>query len=141
MTVPGPPRGRRRRFTARSSDLRGRVEAMREAERVGGVGATAGALLRLLRDVILLVRDLVTDPRVPQRAKWTPAGLALAYIASPIDLVPDVIPVLGRLDDLLVLTWAFRRLLRDAGYEVTYELWRGTDEGLAIVLELAGAHE
>jgi uncharacterized membrane protein YkvA (DUF1232 family) len=117
------------------------MEAMREAERATGVGATAGALLRLLRDVILLYRDLVTDPRVPKRAKWTPAGLALAYIASPIDLVPDVIPIVGQLDDLLVLTWAFRRFLRDAGYEVTYELWRGTDEGLAIVLELAGVHE
>jgi uncharacterized membrane protein YkvA (DUF1232 family) len=98
-------------------------------------------MLRLGRDVILLLTDLAADPRVKRGRRFTPAGLAIAYLASPIDLVPDWIPVLGQLDDLLVVLWATRRLLSDAGYDVIYELWRGSDEGLATVLALAGASE
>ena len=60
MRVPGPPRGRRRRTPG---DLFQRVEAMRAAE-AGGVSAEA--LLTFLGDVILLVKDLALDPRVPE---------------------------------------------------------------------------
>lgn len=42
------------------------------------------------------------DPRVPKRAKWL-AAAAIAYLASPIDLIPDFIPVLGQLDDLVIV--------------------------------------
>ncbi|HET9354952.1 MAG TPA: YkvA family protein, partial [Sphingomicrobium sp.] len=43
-----------------------------------------------------------SDPRVPRRAKWL-AGAAVAYALSPIDLIPDFIPVVGHLDDLLIV--------------------------------------
>jgi len=42
------------------------------------------------------------DERVPKRAKWL-LGLALAYLASPIDLIPDFIPILGYLDDVVIV--------------------------------------
>jgi uncharacterized membrane protein YkvA (DUF1232 family) len=94
----------------------------------------------LLSDVILLLKDLALDPRVPWRDKVL-AGFAAAYLVSPIDLVPDFIPGLGQADDLVVAVWAFRRLLTAAGYDVIYELWRGSDEGLALVLTLAGVQD
>ncbi len=98
-------------------------------------------MLCLGQDVILLLRDLAKDPRVVTGNRLSPAGFALAYLASPIDLVPDWIPVLGQLDDLLVVGWVVRRLLVSAGYDVIYELWRGSDEGLATLLAFAGVQE
>jgi uncharacterized membrane protein YkvA (DUF1232 family) len=134
--VPGPPRGRRHRLAA--GDVLRRVQAARDAEEASGLGV--GALLRVAWDVILLLKDLAADPRVPRSAKVF-AGLAVAYLLSPIDLVPDFIPGLGQADDLGVAVLAVRRLLHEAGFAVIYELWRGSDEGLALVLTLAGVEE
>lgn len=129
--VPGPPRGRRRVVRG---DLRARVAAARAAEEQ--VGGPAG-LLRLLGEVILLLKDLSSDPRVPRRATWLGIA-ALGYLASPVDLVPDWLPVVGQVDDLIVTAYALRRMLAAAGYEVIYDRWRGSDEGLALLLTVAG---
>jgi len=70
-------------------------------------------LLRLpVRQKALLVWRVLRDDRVPLGAKLVFPGLA-AYLATPIDLVPDFIPVLGQLDDILVAggaLWLFARL-------------------------------
>lgn len=134
--VPGPPHGRRRRVA--TGEALQRVQSAREAESANGLERLT--LLRDAWDVILLLKDLAVDPRVPLRAKLL-AGFAAAYLASPVDLVPDFVPVIGQLDDLGVVMVAVRRLLRQAGFAVIYELWRGSDEGLALVLTLAGVEE
>ena len=134
MSVPGPPRGRRRDTLG---DALRRVQAMRDAEKEGNA---ALSLLRVLGDVVLLLKDLATDPRVPRGDKII-AGLAAAYLVTPVDLVPDWIPLFGQADDLTVVMLALRRLLQGAGYDVIYEVWRGTDEGLALVLTLAGVEK
>jgi len=95
------------------------------------------AALAFLKDVALLLKDCAVDARVPRTDKWLLAGVA-AYLLSPIDLIPDLIPVLGQVDDLGVTIWALRRLLRAAGHEIITELWRGTDDGLLLVLNAAG---
>jgi uncharacterized membrane protein YkvA (DUF1232 family) len=136
MRVPGPPRGRRKRLEV--GDVLRRVQQAREAEKASGLGA--GALLQVAWDAILLLKDLTVDPRVPLRAKLL-AGLAVAYLVSPFDLVPDFVPVLGHADDLGLAVLAVCWLLREAGFTVIYELWRGSDEGLALVLTLAGVEE
>ncbi len=62
---------------------------------------------------LLLMKRISQDPRLPKRVKFIP-GLIAAYLLSPIDLVPDFIPVLGYLDDLVVagfLLWLFFRLV------------------------------
>lgn len=112
---------------------------MREAES-SRRAPSASALLRFGGDVILLVRDLMLDPRVARADKLV-AGLGFAYVLSPVDLLPDAIVFLGQLDDLSVAVFTLRRLLARAGYEVVYELWRGSDEGLALVLALAGVQD
>ena len=131
-----PPSGRRRHVVG---DVLARVEAMRARETAAGrtPAQMAGDLLGLARDVILLLKDLAVDPRVPRREKVL-AALAVAYLVSPLDLIPDIIPVIGQADDLGVAVLAVGRLLRVAGYDVIYEKWRGTDEGLALLLTLAG---
>ena len=66
--------------------------------------------MRLKRDVLALWLA-AHDPRVSWYAKAM-AGAVAAYALSPIDLIPDVIPVLGYLDDLLILPWAIWLSLR-----------------------------
>lgn len=134
MDVPGPPRGRRRESLG--SALR-RVQVMRDAETNG---SAAAALLRLAADVVLLLKDLAADPRVPRGDKVV-ATLVAGYLVFPVDVIPDWLPIVGQLDDLAMLLMAVRRLLAGAGYDVIYELWRGTDEGLALILTLAGVEE
>ena len=132
--VPGPPRGRRRESLGEAWR---RVQGMRDAE-TGGNAITA--VLRIIGDVVLLLKDLASDPRVPRADKMV-AGLAAAYLVSPVDIVPDWLPGIGQADDIAIIMLALRRLLSGAGYDVIYELWRGTDEGLALVLTLAGVQE
>ena len=83
----------------------------------------------------MLLTRLVRDERVPRRAKW-PLLLLLPYLASPIDLIPDVIPVLGQLDDAAFVALALRRVVRLAGPGVVTELWPGSERGLRFVLAL-----
>jgi len=74
--------------------------------------AWAGALKREVAALYLATRD----PRTPAAARWL-ALAVIAYALSPIDLIPDVIPVLGYLDDLLLLPlglWLCLRLIPDA---------------------------
>ena len=56
----------------------------------------------LLKREVSVLKLACADPRVPRRAKWL-AGAAIAYLASPIDLIPDFIPGFGQLDDLVVV--------------------------------------
>ena len=86
-------------------------------------------------DCAVLFKRLLRDPRVPRRAKVALA-LAVPYLASPIDLIPDFIPVLGQLDDALLVAAVFGYVARTAGRDVVAELWPGSDRGLRIVLAL-----
>ena len=90
-----------------------------------------------MRDLGRLLVAISRDERVPRRAKAV-AGAAAAYVASPLDVVPSGIPVIGWLDDVVVVTAALRYLLNRTGYEVIHELWPGTDDGFALVLFLGG---
>ena len=76
----------------------------------------AGAALRLLPDVLRMLRSLVADPATPRRERWLLIGL-FAWLASPIDLLPEFLPGIGPLDDIvvaaIVLRWVAKRLGRD----------------------------
>ena len=92
--------------------------------------------VRLLPDLLRLFRRLAADRTLPLavRARLV---LLIAYLASPIDLIPDVIPVIGYLDDALVVL-ALRSVARRAGPERLRAQWPGTDAGFAAVARLAG---
>jgi uncharacterized membrane protein YkvA (DUF1232 family) len=87
-------------------------------------------------DCAVLFKRLLQDPRVPRRAKAALA-LAIPYLAMPFDLVPDFIPVLGQLDDALLVMAVFGYVARSAGRDVVTEHWPGSDAGLRVVLALA----
>lgn len=100
---------------------------------VAGRRVDAAALARFVPDCAVLVRRLVGDARVPRRNRLALAAL-LVYLVSPIDLVPDFVPVAGHLDDALVVVLVFRWLLRSTGPELVREHWPGPPESLAVVL-------
>jgi uncharacterized membrane protein YkvA (DUF1232 family) len=77
-----------------------------------------------------LLGGLLTDKRVSALDKLLVAG-AIAYIAMPIDLIPDFIPFLGEVDDLYLLLFALQRLISNAGRNVLYAHWTGATEDLA----------
>lgn len=64
--------------------------------------------------------------------------LLVAYLALPIDLVPDFIPVLGYADDAIVVALVLRSVVRGAGPQALERHWPGTQDGLAAVRRLAG---
>jgi uncharacterized membrane protein YkvA (DUF1232 family) len=87
-------------------------------------------------DCAVLFKRLLGDPRVPRRAKVVLA-LTLPYLASPIDLIPDFVPVLGQLDDALVVALVAAYVVRAAGRDVVEELWPGTPAGLRALTAVA----
>jgi len=93
--------------------------------------------LRLLPDVLRLVRRLAADPSLPRGVRIR-LGLLLAYLALPIDLVPDVIPVLGYADDAIIVTAVLRGVVRRAGLDAVRQNWPGTDDGFAVLCRLTG---
>lgn len=93
--------------------------------------------LRLLPDVVRLVKRLAADPGLPRGVRIR-LGLLLAYLAMPFDLVPDFIPVVGYADDAVIVAIALRSVTRRAGPAAIDKHWPGTPEGLAAIRRLAG---
>lgn len=101
-----------------------------------GRNEEARALARLVPDCAVLVARLLRDPRV-HRGRKALLLLLVAYLALPFDLVPDVIPVAGQLDDAIIVALALRGLLRSGGEPLVRELWPGPEQTLDLVLRLA----
>jgi uncharacterized membrane protein YkvA (DUF1232 family) len=93
--------------------------------------------LRLLPDVLRLVRRLAGDGDLPRGVRVR-LGLLLAYLALPLDLVPDFIPVLGYADDAIIVTVVLRSVVRRAGLQAVRRHWPGTDDGFAVLARLTG---
>ena len=99
--------------------------------------ASLRGLLRLAPDVARLLKRLAADRTVPLGVRvWL--VVLLVYLVSPIDLIPDFIPLLGYVDDALVVAIALRFATRQAGGAAIERHWPGTPAGLEAVLRLAG---
>ncbi|WP_257570951.1 DUF1232 domain-containing protein [Streptomyces sp. NP160] len=93
--------------------------------------------LRLLPDLLRLVRRLAADRSLPRGVRvllW----LLLGYLALPVDLVPDVLPVIGWADDVIAVVLVLRSVVRRAGPQALERHWPGTPEGLAAVRSVCG---
>jgi uncharacterized membrane protein YkvA (DUF1232 family) len=82
---------------------------------------------------VSMIRTLRRDPRVPKRAKWAIA-IAGLWVLSPIDLIPEFLPVIGPLDDVVVVALALRYAARQVPPEVLIEAWTGDPRVLARLL-------
>jgi uncharacterized membrane protein YkvA (DUF1232 family) len=93
--------------------------------------------LRVLPDVLRLVRRLAVDKTLPRSVRLR-LGLLLAYLAIPIDLIPDFIPVLGYADDAIIVTAVLRGVVHRAGLDAVRAHWPGTDDGFTALTRLTG---
>jgi uncharacterized membrane protein YkvA (DUF1232 family) len=103
---------------------------------VAGRRTDARALAGFIPDCIVLVRRVLADGGVSRWHQLLLAGL-LAYLAVPFDLVPDVIPVAGQLDDAILVALVLRAVLGSAGPGAVRRHWPGPDASLRVVLRLA----
>lgn len=94
-------------------------------------------LVSVVPDLLRLVRDLLTDRAIPRVVRLVLLGL-LAWLVSPIDLVPEFIPVLGPLDDVVVSVLVLRFVERRLGAAELRRRWRGTDATFALLLRVLG---
>ncbi|MGH3877016.1 MAG: YkvA family protein [Actinophytocola sp.] len=99
-------------------------------------GGVLREALRLLPDVLRLVRRLAADKTLPRGVRVRLA-LLLAYLAMPIDLVPDFVPVLGYADDAIIVMATLRGVIRRAGLAAVRAHWPGTDDGFVALTRLA----
>ncbi len=96
----------------------------------------ARELALLIPNLVHLFRGLLGDPRVPLRAKVV-LLVGIVWIASPIDLIPEFIPIAGPLDDAIVAALVLAYVSRAAGRDVVREHWHGDPTVLARLLRLA----
>jgi uncharacterized membrane protein YkvA (DUF1232 family) len=99
--------------------------------------ATLREVLRLVPDVVRLMRRLAADPTLPRGVRWRLSALVV-YLVLPIDLIPDFIPVVGYADDAVIVALALRSVVRVAGVEAIDRHWPGTDQGLLVLKRLSG---
>ena len=113
------------------------VVTMYVAGRHESDSATVADAVRLVPDVVRLIRRLARDPSLPRgvRIRLT---LLIAYLISPIDLIPDFIPVVGYADDVIIVAWALRSVARAAGPEALDRHWSGSADGLRALKRLSG---
>lgn len=94
---------------------------------------TARDLATVLPACLTTTRKLRGDPRVPRRAKFAVAFAGL-WVLSPIDLIPEFLPIIGPLDDVVVVALAFRYAARQVPREVLFEAWPAEERILARLL-------
>ena len=103
---------------------------------LAGRRSDARALATFIPDCLVLFHALVRDRRLPGRRRLLLAGL-IAYLAMPVDLVPDFIPVAGQRDDAIIVALVVRSVLRASGPWLVREHWRGPQRSLDALLRLA----
>lgn len=109
--------------TSEPVPMRSRQEMLKEAILLGP-------------NLIKLLYRLLRDKRVPRQRRLA-MSLVAAYIVSPIDVIPDFVPVLGSVDDVLVLAFAIDYLLQASPPEVVDLHWDGSADGLELIRGIA----
>ena len=92
-------------------------------------------VVRVVPDVLRLVRDLLGDRAVPLGPRLALGGLLL-WLVSPIDLIPEFIPVHGPLDDVVVAVLVLRYVRRRLGHDERRRRWQGSPEGFELLVRL-----
>jgi uncharacterized membrane protein YkvA (DUF1232 family) len=99
---------------------------------------SARELVRVIPDVVRLLRSVITDRTSPLDVRVVLVGL-LVWIVSPIDLIPEFIPGIGPLDDVIVAILALRYTRRRMGIDDLRDRWVGTADGFVLLTRIIGA--
>lgn len=98
---------------------------------------SARELMGTMPDVLRLLRSLISDRSTAPDVRIV-LVLLMVWILSPIDLIPEFIPVLGPLDDVVVTIVAIRYVRRRLGSEELRRRWQGTPDGFALLSRVIG---
>ncbi|WP_186780065.1 YkvA family protein [Streptomyces salinarius] len=98
-------------------------------------GALLTEAVRLLPDLIRLLRRLAADKTLPRGVRIR-LGALMVYLALPIDLIPDFLPVIGYADDAILVTLTLRSVVRRAGIDAVRAHWPGTADGFTALARL-----
>ena len=101
-------------------------------------GVSVRELVGLIPDILRLLRSLIGDRSAPLDVRLVLVGL-VAWILSPIDLIPEFVPVLGPMDDVVVAIVAMRYVRRRVGTDDLRRRWSGSDAGFAMLLTVIGS--
>jgi uncharacterized membrane protein YkvA (DUF1232 family) len=109
---------------------------------LAGRAVEAKQVARLLPDLAALLRGLLHDPGVPRRSKVL-VGLAMVWVVSPIDLLPEFLPIIGPLDDVIVVALVLRHLIKRAAPDgrPRTQAWRYRDARTRVARPPAGWHD
>lgn len=109
-------------------------------KKLGDKGNEVVQYLLLLPDLFMLICRLTVDKRVPVGKKVF-LGAVLTYLISPIDFIPDFIPVIGYTDDLVLAVFALNNLLNDIDQNIILENWSGKDNILDVIQNVIKSSE
>jgi uncharacterized membrane protein YkvA (DUF1232 family) len=98
-------------------------------------GSLLKEALRLLPDLLRLLKRLTTDPTLPVGVRVRVA-LLFVYLALPIDIIPDFVPLLGYADDAIIVILVLRSVCRRVSVEALRAAWPGSDDGFAALQRL-----
>ena len=101
-------------------------------------GVPVREILRVVPDVVRLLRSIISDHSAPLDVRLVIGGLIL-WIISPLDLIPEFIPGLGPLDDVIVAVVALRYIRRRLGIDDLRGRWLGSADGFALVERVIGS--
>ncbi|MCH5138144.1 DUF1232 domain-containing protein [Clostridiaceae bacterium UIB06] len=91
----------------------------------------------ILPDIMALLWRLFRDKRVKVKVKMMVAGV-IAYLASPLDVIPDVVPLVGKIDDVAIAFFALNAILNEVPKEIILQNWQGTENIILITREAVG---
>lgn len=109
-------------------------------EKTGKVGGKVAEYLFLLPDFFVLVTRLAVDKRVPAKQKLLVTGV-IAYLIMPFDLIPDFIPVIGYVDDLVLAVLGLNLILNEVDPKVLRDNWSGEGDVLGQLQKVTAAAE
>ncbi len=100
-------------------------------------GMSLAETVRLVPDLLRLLTRLSKDRSLPAPVRWR-IGILLIYLGSPIDFIPDFIPVVGYADDAILTYVVLRSVLKRTNTDILEQHWTGSAEGLAAMKRLFG---
>jgi uncharacterized membrane protein YkvA (DUF1232 family) len=106
----------------------------------GSIGGKLGEYLFLLPDFFILVCRLALDKRVPGKQKLMAGGI-IAYVIMPLDIIPDFIPVIGHVDDLVLVVMGLNMILNEIDPKVLADNWSGEGEVLEQIQKITATAE
>ena len=120
-------------------DLRAKTQNW-TSKKTGKTGSALAEYLFMLPDFFILLTRLATDKRVPIKKKAVVAGI-IAYMIMPFDLIPDFIPIIGHVDDLVMAVLGLNMVLNDIDEKILLDNWSGEAKLLDILQRITGTAE